>query len=325
MLGASEALREAAGCSGDPHKRFDWSTSRSGSLPFVYSRVDRATSAGDLSDAIAAFQKRQVDFCLEIGPAFLAPKLNAFVSECGADWVARPVLTPPGDTDEGILATVAAMYAAGASLDWKHIVSPGLACAGLPRYPWQRKRLWAIERDPSISAAVPSAVSADDASGEGIRSRPILTTPYVAPRSRLEEEIADSWSKIMRLDRVGIHDNFFELGGDSLKATILLNRLQLLLGEPVEAHALFHAQTIIELAAYLQSQFPEAVDRLSPSTGAGGTPVVIDNGAAVSDAIPRLSRDCEAEQLLSRVDTLTDEEVESLLQDSRPDSEWLYE
>ena len=32
----------------------------------------------------------------------------------------------------------------------------------------------------------------------------------------MEEKLAAIWSKVLRLERVGVHDNFFELGGDSI-------------------------------------------------------------------------------------------------------------
>lgn len=335
LLTASEAFREAATANGDAFKPLDYLASRTASRPFV-STSACAPSADDLSAAIEALQKRQVDFCLEIGPPCLTPQMAAAASENGTLWTARPALTPPGDTNEGLGAVLGAIYAAGASLAWKHIVPRGLPCAGLPLYPWQRQRLWAIVRNPFLAtessdamrstsdtmssgeydAAAPLRSSADDSNKqEEIRPRPNLTTPYVAPRSPLEEQIAQSWSEIMRLDRVGVYDNFFELGGDSLKATILLNRLQELLGKPIDAHALFQAQTINDLAAHLQKQFSEADGRLSPPTGLESTQDGVESGRATADVIPRLSRDAEAERLLSRLNELTDEEVESLLQE----------
>jgi acyl transferase domain-containing protein len=345
LLTASEAFREAASANGDAFKPLDYLASRTATRPFV-SMSARAPSAGALSAAIEALPKRQVDFCLEVGPPCLAPQMAAAASENGALWVARPALTPPGDTHEGLGAVLGAMYAAGASLAWKHIVPRCLPCAGLPRYPWQRQRLWAIVRNPFVAAtsgdakpnaagripsgerdaAAPLGISADDSNGqEEIRPRPNLTTPYVAPRSPLEEEIAKSWSEIMRLDRVGVYDNFFELGGDSLKATILLNRLQELLGKPVDAHALFQAQTINDLAAHLQNQLSEAGGRLPPSTGLGSTLGGSEGTQATADAIPRLSRDSETERLLSRLDELSDAEVEALLRGSRPGGELFNE
>src|SRR5205814_8075682 len=41
---------------------------------------------------------------------------------------------------------------------------------------------------------------------------------YVAPRDAIELHLARLWSKVLALERVGIHDNFFDLGGHSLLA-----------------------------------------------------------------------------------------------------------
>lgn len=53
-----------------------------------------------------------------------------------------------------------------------------------------------------------------------------LTTPYVAPRSKLEQQIAEIWAEVLNAKRVGINDNFFESGGHSLLATKLLTRIR---------------------------------------------------------------------------------------------------
>lgn len=50
------------------------------------------------------------------------------------------------------------------------------------------------------------------------KARPDLDTPFVAPRSELEQQIAAIWAELLDLDEVGVEDNFFELGGDSLMA-----------------------------------------------------------------------------------------------------------
>jgi amino acid adenylation domain-containing protein/non-ribosomal peptide synthase protein (TIGR01720 family) len=39
---------------------------------------------------------------------------------------------------------------------------------------------------------------------------------YEAPRDEVESALAEVWSEVLRLERVGVHDNFFELGGDSI-------------------------------------------------------------------------------------------------------------
>ncbi len=173
---------------------------------------------------------------------------------------------------------------------------------------------------PSQGLAAEPAVAAE------VRVRPDLTAPYVAPRTPLETEMAESWSAILRIEGIGVHDNFFELGGDSLQATILLNRLEENLGEGVPGHVLFQVQTINDLANYLREHCPDAVRRRYPDEAVApdGEPGDASPSRKVANAggdvsIPRLARDRQAEDLLARLDELSDEEVESLLGEAAGD------
>ena len=53
------------------------------------------------------------------------------------------------------------------------------------------------------------------------KSRPDLDTPFVAPRTPIEEKLSKIWVNVLSLDQVGIYDNFFDLGGHSLLAVRL--------------------------------------------------------------------------------------------------------
>jgi amino acid adenylation domain-containing protein/non-ribosomal peptide synthase protein (TIGR01720 family) len=77
--------------------------------------------------------------------------------------------------------------------------------------------------------------------------RPALANSYTAPRTAVEEKLAAIWSKVLRLERVGVTDNFFELGGDSILSiqVISLARRD---GLKVTPKQLFANQTIAELA-----------------------------------------------------------------------------
>src|SRR6218665_1895135 len=48
--------------------------------------------------------------------------------------------------------------------------------------------------------------------------------PHVAPRTAQERTLADIWTKVLGVERVGIHDNFFELGGDSIVSLQVIAR-----------------------------------------------------------------------------------------------------
>ena len=80
------------------------------------------------------------------------------------------------------------------------------------------------------------------------QERPDLAAQYVAPRTEMEEKLGAIWSKVLRLERVGVQDNFFELGGDSIlsiQVISLARQAELTLTPKL----LFQNPTIAELAA----------------------------------------------------------------------------
>ncbi len=71
---------------------------------------------------------------------------------------------------------------------------------------------------------------------------------YIAPRSSLEQRLAEIWSEVLGLECVGIHQNFFELGGHSLLATQLISRVQDAFQVKLSLRSFFFAPTVAELA-----------------------------------------------------------------------------
>jgi amino acid adenylation domain-containing protein len=71
----------------------------------------------------------------------------------------------------------------------------------------------------------------------------------VAPRTPLEELMAEIWAEVLFLDRVGIHDSFWDLGGHSLLATKVLSRVNESLGVELPLQALFRSPTIAGFTA----------------------------------------------------------------------------
>lgn len=78
-----------------------------------------------------------------------------------------------------------------------------------------------------------------------------LDRHYVAPRNDLEQTIADVFSEVLGLDRIGINDNFFTLGGDSIRGTQVIGRLQAGMHVELPIVTLFHKPTVAELAEYI--------------------------------------------------------------------------
>jgi len=103
----------------------------------------------------------------------------------------------------------------------------------------------------------------DNGHAVGLHARPNLLSPYVAPRSKLEQSIAEVWQEVLGIDQVGVHDNFFtELGGSSLLATQLVARLRGRLGIDLSVRRFFEGATVGELALAIQSNGGEAVTEM---------------------------------------------------------------
>ena len=66
------------------------------------------------------------------------------------------------------------------------------------------------------SRPVRSAEEGEDLPTESGRTRPPLSTPFVAPRTDFERRVAAIWRDTLGVDGIGVDDNFFELGGESL-------------------------------------------------------------------------------------------------------------
>jgi amino acid adenylation domain-containing protein/non-ribosomal peptide synthase protein (TIGR01720 family) len=70
---------------------------------------------------------------------------------------------------------------------------------------------------------------------------------YVQPRNKVEETLAETWQKVLGIEKIGIRDNFFEIGGDSIKAIQVSAGLKKY-GLTLKVNDLFLNPTIEQLA-----------------------------------------------------------------------------
>jgi aryl carrier-like protein len=91
-----------------------------------------------------------------------------------------------------------------------------------------------------------------------MKPRPSLDAPFVPPRSGSENMLAECWSEVMKLERLGVHDNFFLLGGESLQMTQIMARIRERCGAELSFDQFFECPTIAELAQLLD-KFSESV------------------------------------------------------------------
>ena len=73
--------------------------------------------------------------------------------------------------------------------------------------------------------------------------------PGEAPRTPVEQALAEIWVGVLGLRHVGIHDNFFERGGHSLLATRVIGQVRRTFDVELPLRALFESPTIAGLAA----------------------------------------------------------------------------
>ncbi|WP_327733460.1 phosphopantetheine-binding protein [Streptomyces nojiriensis] len=78
---------------------------------------------------------------------------------------------------------------------------------------------------------------------------------YVAPRTEVEQLIADVRADVLGRDRIGVHDDFFDLGGQSLDVARVVNQIQLLTGLEPELAVFFVTPTVAGLAERVIEQF----------------------------------------------------------------------
>ncbi|HEU5381257.1 MAG TPA: amino acid adenylation domain-containing protein, partial [Ktedonobacteraceae bacterium] len=129
---------------------------------------------------------------------------------------------------------------------------------------------------------------------------------YVAPRTALEEQIAQVWTEVLGLERVGVMDNFFEIGGHSLKATQIIARVRQIVGVTVSLRSLFEDPTIAGQARAFEQALEQQGD------------------VQLSTALQPISREQRQGQLQAYLGGLPAEEIEALLATEREHSYQIF-
>ncbi len=176
------------------------------------------------------------------------------------------------DKECPLIRLLADFHVLGCSIDWSKIMHGRFT--RLPTYPWQRRPFWmegAVPGDhPPPPQTVGELIAQEAKRTEGVvvtpelGPRPDLYTPYEEPATPLELSIAQAWSEVLGLSPIGRHDPFLEMGGDSLRAMMLLNRLQQAMQQTLVPALMLKAQTVAKQAESLRREYPNEVLRLCP-------------------------------------------------------------
>jgi len=208
---------------------------------------DRRAGARPLHQVMFALQEATAEH-FELGEATLEPlpldvrsakfDLALAVRE-GADGIAGIL---EYDRDLFDAATVRRLAGAFEALTAAAAEDPGRSLDQLPLGPWRP--------DAAPRTAVPAA---DPAAGHPAETDADIdgTGTTAPPRTAEEETLAEIWSGLLGLDRVGIHDDFFALGGHSLLASRLVSRVRRAFDADLSMAELFERPTIAELSRQL--------------------------------------------------------------------------
>ncbi|MDP4143546.1 MAG: amino acid adenylation domain-containing protein [Bacillota bacterium] len=82
----------------------------------------------------------------------------------------------------------------------------------------------------------------------------ISNVVYEEPQNDTEIKIAKIWSEVLGLEKIGVNYNFFEIGGHSLRATVLISKVQKEFNILIEMKDIFENPTIKELGKCLNSK-----------------------------------------------------------------------
>ncbi|HWI61504.1 MAG TPA: acyltransferase domain-containing protein, partial [Symbiobacteriaceae bacterium] len=161
-----------------------------------------------------------------------------------------------GSDSEYLATALGRLWAEGVPVDWQaYWQGEQRRRVSLPAYPFERKRCWI---DPPTTKAV-ATTEVDQPEADPTEER---TTPYVAPRTPLEEHVASVWQTLLGVERVGIHDSFFELGGHSLLATQVASRLRETFPVDLPLQRLLDDPTVARTAAIIEELLVAKLEQL---------------------------------------------------------------
>jgi amino acid adenylation domain-containing protein len=108
---------------------------------------------------------------------------------------------------------------------------------------------------------------------------------YVPPRSPTEQLLAQAWSELLGVERVGASDTFFALGGHSLLATRMVSRVREMFGVELPLRTVFEVPVLRDLAARIDRTGRDGDDPFAPPAL---VPMAPENDAPLSFAQERL-------------------------------------
>ncbi|NLU93279.1 type I polyketide synthase [Chitinophaga sp. Ak27] len=104
---------------------------------------------------------------------------------------------------------------------------------------------------PSEKKTALLSASTEEDGTDDRNEREDMSTPYVAPVTAVEKQLALEWERFFGINQLGTADDFFELGGDSIMVSIILSRINKLFTVNISLTQFFNNATIAKLAVII--------------------------------------------------------------------------
>ena len=121
----------------------------------------------------------------------------------------------------------------------------------------------------------------------------------VGPRTEVERKLAGMWAEVLKLKEVGVDQNFFELGGHSLLVLQVMARIRREFEVELGVRTMFEEPTIAGLGVEVEKAQATGIKSRTPAL----------------ERRPRPAPNVSREALLAQLDTLSADDVETLLKD----------
>ncbi|WP_068501316.1 non-ribosomal peptide synthetase [Paenibacillus kribbensis] len=157
------------------------------------------------------------------------------------------VITPQTD-EAGKVSYITAYVVANASKPWEEGALKKAAIEILPDY--TQPRFWIpMDHIPLLLDGQPDLQALPERGQASVFTK----TDAVSKNHVVEDQLVNIWMDVLNVTDISDDDNFFQLGGDSLKATVILSRVNKELGVHIPLSHIFELQTIGDLATYIAS------------------------------------------------------------------------
>lgn len=178
------------------------------------------------------------------------------------------VIVPQKDDNGEDSSQLTAYYVTSASKPWQESELKQAVGEMLPDY--TQPRYWVrMDTIPLLSNG-----EADlEALPEPKKGSGLPAHPPGFDHNNTEGKLKSIWQEVLGVADAGPRDNFFTLGGDSLKATVVLARVNKEFGVRIPLGRIFHLQTIAELAAYIGGEKKQTYDPILPAAPQAFYPV----------------------------------------------------